>query len=266
MPKTVHISLGAEITSLLGVEKVHATYDGGQKYVFISTCNGIKRAVKLFRHGFGERERRELKFYIDNAHLPGIPNIIDVIDHNGVTIVVEECIEGQSLLDVAAGYSGDYPKISKLLLDIADVMQPVWEAKIVHRDLKPANIMIKPDNSPSIIDFGIFKDPEQSTITDTGFQPHSWDYAAPEQLLGQKQFISYRTDFFSLGVIAYVLYYQKRPFGNTKDEVIATISASPLLYATDTTCKFNKFFTNVFSVDPSGRPRNVDLFREGIQA
>lgn len=265
MSKTVHITLGTDIMSLLGVEKVHATYDGGQKYVFISTCNGIKRAVKLFRYGFGERERRELNFYKDNAHLPGIPNIIDIIDHKGTTIVVEECIEGQNLSAVASTYSGDYQKISKLLLDIADIMQPVWEAKLVHRDLKPPNIMIKPDNSPSIIDFGIFKDPEQSTITDTGFQPHSWDYAAPEQLLGQKNFISYRTDFFSLGIIAYVLYYQKRPFGNTRDEVIATINSSPLVYTTDVNCKLNRFFEKVFSVDPSGRPRNVDLFKEGIQ-
>jgi serine/threonine-protein kinase len=258
------ISMDKDTIALLGVEAVHMTFAGGQKYVFICTCKGVKCAVKMFRYGFGVREKRELKFYRDNAHNTGIPNIIDVIDHKGETIVVEEFIEGQSLGDVAVKYTENYDKISNLLHCIIDIMKPIWEAKLVHRDLKPANIIIKPDESPVILDFGIFKDPEQSTITDTGFQPHSWDFAAPEQLFGKKEHISYRTDFFSLGVIAYYLYYQMRPFGNSKDGVIATFQAVPLSYASDSACKLNKLFKSVFSINPSERPRNVDFLKEAI--
>lgn len=260
------ISMNKETIKLLGVEEVHETFAGGQKYVFICTCKGVKYAVKMFKHGFGEREKRELQFYRDNAHNTGIPNIINVYYHDGDTIVVEEYIEGRSLKDAAAEFSGDYPKISKLMFDITDIMEPIWKEKKVHRDLKPANIIIRPDDLPAILDFGIFKDPDQSTITDTGFQPHSWDFAAPEQLLGKKEHISYRTDFFSLGLIAYFLYYQKLPFGNSKVEVMATISSGDLIYITDSTCKLNRFFRSVFTLNPSERPRNVDMMKEGIRA
>lgn len=255
------ITLPKETIDLLGVEDVHETFTGGQKYVFICTCKGVKCAVKMFRSGFGEREKRELQFYRDYAHNSGIPNIIDVIYHKGETIVVEECIEGRSLNDVVGDYFGNSQKISKLLHDIVIIMGPIWEAKLVHRDLKPPNIIIRPDDSPVILDFGIFKDPEQSTITDTGFQPHSWDFAAPEQLFGKKEYISYRTDFFSLGVIAYYLYYQKRPFGNSKDEVIGNFNASPIKYDTDPACELNRLFKSVFCIKPSERPRNIDLLR-----
>lgn len=259
------ISMDKETIALLGVDAVHDTFAGGQKYVFICTCHGIKCAVKMFRYGFGVREKRELKFYRDNTHNAGIPKIIDVIDHRGETIVIEEYIEGQSLNVVAGRYFGDYDKISKLMNDIIDIMRPIWEAKLVHRDLKPPNIIIKPDASPVILDFGIFKDPEQSTITDTGFQPHSWDFAAPEQLFGKKEHISYRTDFFCLGVIAYSLYYQRLPFGDSKDEVLANFKAIPLEYVSDPTCKLNILFKAVFSINPSERPRNVELLKEAIR-
>jgi eukaryotic-like serine/threonine-protein kinase len=258
------ISLKKSTMDFLGVEEIHQTFSGGQKYVFIATCKGVKYAVKLFRFGFGEREKRELNFYKDHIDNQGIPKIINVLSHDGDTIVIEEFIEGKSLQELATTYLKDYGKISKLLYDIADIMEPIWKKGKVHRDLKPANIIVKPDGSPVVIDFGIFKDPEQSTITDTGFQPHSWDFGAPEQLLGKKDQISYRTDFFSLGVIAYFLYYANRPFGATKEEIIITFSTDPLKYYITDDCRLKKYFGAVFKLNASERPRNVSLMKETI--
>jgi eukaryotic-like serine/threonine-protein kinase len=260
-----HISLKKSTKDFLGVEEIHQTFAGGQKYVFIATCKGIKYAVKMFKYGFGEREKREINFYKDNVDNKGIPKILDVLYHDGDTIVIEEFIEGNSLHDVCHNYLHNYASISKLLISIADIMEPIWINGKVHRDLKPPNIIIRPDGSPVVIDFGIFKDPEQSTITDTGFQPHSWDFAAPEQLLGKKDQISYRTDFFSLGVIAYYLYFSKKPFGDSKDEVIATISNDPIKYYVTDDCPLKNYFDAVFKFNASERPRNVSLMKEAIR-
>ncbi len=259
-----NITLDESTKKLLGVEKVHKTFDGGQKYVFIATCNGVKHAIKMYRHGFGKREQRELQFYKDNKDLKGIPRIIDVILHKSETIVVEEYIKGECLQDIAGLYKKNEEKISKLICAIADIMEPIWAEQKTHRDLKPQNIIITPNDLPVILDFGIFKDPEQTTITNTGFQPHSWPFAGPEQHLGKKSHISYRTDFFALGVIAYYLYYQKLPFGDKQEDVLARMVAHDTSLTTDNDCNLNTFFCSTLKFDVSARPRNVTILKEAL--
>jgi serine/threonine-protein kinase len=230
---------------LLNVEEIHETFAGGQKYVFIATCNKKKCAIKMFKYGFGEREKRELKFYIANEKLAGIPKVLDVKNEKNETIVVEEYIEGDCLQNIIGNYNSSATETSKLIL-------------------KPLNIIITPKGLPVILDFGIFKDPDLTTITDTGVQPNSWPFAAPEQLLGNKRHISYRTDFFSLGVLAYFLYYQRLPFGSQRDDVIAKMVAQDMSYSTETDCELNDFFKVTLKFDVSKRPRNVKLFKEAL--
>jgi len=260
-----NISLPRELEERYEVSDVSAVFSGGQKYVFLVTCKMGKCAIKMFRFGFGEREKREIDFYIDNESLVGIPTIKKVDAYQGETIVVEEWVEGEPLVDVYASYHGNAKKISSMIKEIANIMEPIWNEKKVHRDLKPQNIIIKPDGNPVVIDFGIFKDPKQTTITDTGFQPHSWAYGAPEQLLGNKEHVSYRTDFFSLGVIAYVLYYGKLPFGKKEDDVMKKMASKDLSYNSDASCKLDSFFSSVLRFEVSARPRNVDMFKGAIK-
>ncbi len=259
-----NITLDDATKKLLGVEVVHKTFDGGQKYVFIATCKGIKHAIKMYKRGFGEREQRELQFYKDKKDLKGIPRIIEVITHKNETIVVEEYIKGECLQDIIGRFKENAKKISKLICAIADIMEPIWEERKTHRDLKPQNIIITPSALPVVLDFGIFKDPEQTTMTDTGFQPHSWQFAAPEQHLGNKVHISYRTDFFALGVIAYCLYYQKLPFADKREDVLAKMVAHDTSFTTDSDCSLNTFLSSTLQFDVSARPRNVKLLKEAL--
>lgn len=258
------ISLSKEIEILLNVEQVHKTYDCGQKYVFIATCSGVLCAIKLFKHGFGERERRELNFYQKNSHLKGIPKIKSIHQAKTETIVVEEYIDGNPLADVTRAYEKDGNKIALLINNIIDIMEPIWIDLMVHRDLKPANVIIQPSGLPVVIDFGIFKDSKQATITETGFQPNSWQYAAPEQLLAVKRNITYRTDFFSLGIIAYFLYYQRLPFGNTKDEILKKMKSGKSNFETDIDCPLNNFFNRSMQFDVSRRARTTILMKEAL--
>jgi len=262
MPPIISMKEATKI--LLNVEKIHKTYAGGQKYVFIATCNKKKCAIKMFKYGFGDREERELSFYRSNENLTGIPKVLDVKNEDNETIVVEEYIEGDCLQDIIGNYGNSATDISKLICDIADIMEPIWNKGKIHRDLKPLNIILTPKGLPVVIDFGIFKDPDLTTITDTGFQPNSWPFAAPEQLLGNKKHISYRTDFFALGVMAYYLYYHKLPFGSQRDDVIARMVAQDLSYKTEDNCSLNDFFGATLKFDVSARPRNVKLFKEAL--
>lgn len=243
------------------IKNIIENIKGGQKNVFIVELNSGKKVVIKIFHSFEIREKKEIEFYKKYEHLSGIPKIIEVSEHGGNVILIEEYIEGNSLEKVVSTgyYSNDDKKIISLVKDIIGILRPMWEDGLIHRDLKPDNIIIKPDNKPVIIDFGIAKDSQASTITETGFQPNSWKFASPEQIFAKKDQISYRTDFFSLGVICYYLYYNKLPFGNTKEEVIKQLSKENPFCDNDLDCDIKTFINKICKINPSERPRNVDL-------
>lgn len=96
-------------------------------------------------------------------------------------------------------------------------LELLWANKIAHRDLKPANILVRPDLSPVIIDLGIAKSFNEGTVDLTPVfleTPHTLRYGSPEQLLNQKTDINYKSDQYSMGIIAYQLLCGKFPFGD----------------------------------------------------
>ncbi len=245
------------------ITEIHAINRGGQKMVFIVTKDGVKCALKLF-HNFGKRDIRELEIYERFKHIDGIPKILSVEEFNGDKVVFEEYIDGSSLQDVSQNYTGNPDVIRDLIYKITSILEPIWLDSKIHRDIKLNNIMIRENGEPVVIDFGIAQDLEGSVIT-THYIPHSWDFASPEQLLNQRDQIDYRSDFFSLGIVGYVLYYQRRPFGNVLTEVQQKFAARDTSYTTETECKLNAFFKECFGVSPSDRPRDLKTLIQTLQ-
>ena len=100
-------------------------------------------------------------------------------------------------------YKGSNDKVTKMISHVCNTLKPFWERNpsIIHRDIKPSNIIVRPNCIPVVIDFGIARDLGEKSITDTGQpQPGSWRFATPEQYAGNKELITFRTHFFSLGV------------------------------------------------------------------
>jgi serine/threonine protein kinase len=96
----------------------------------------------------------------------------------------------------------------------------LWTHNIAHRDLKPANLLVRPDQTPVIIDLGIAKSFNDGTVDLTpGFldTPHTFRYGSPEQLLNRKADINYKSDQYSMGIVAYQLLCNKFPFGDMVD-------------------------------------------------
>lgn len=254
------LTLDEKFKQTFGISQVHDSWNGGQKNVFLVTRNGIKCILKSFTN-FNTRDIRELEVYKKYSKLPGIPKIIETKSDKGSLVVFEEYINGKTLENIREEYKENYEKISKLITDICEILRPIWTDAIVHRDLKPSNIMVKADGSPIVIDFGIAKDFSNTTFTQTGFQPHTWQFAAPEQLFAEKEKISYRTDFFSLGVIVYFLYCGELPFGSTKEAVEENFRKRDLCsFAFIDGCKLNNFFTETLRFNPSERPNQVESF------
>ena len=98
-----------------------------------------------------------------------------------------------------------------MLMQICDALDYAHSAGIVHRDIKPANIMVLDNFEIKVTDFGIARfDSPQMSMTQTGVAIGTPQYIAPELLRGEA--IDRRCDIFSLGVVAYELLTQRRPF------------------------------------------------------
>lgn len=231
---------------------------GGQKTVFIVTINDKLFALKIIKVA-DERFEREVAICNRFNQSIGIPKIEKIEVYGSDTIILEEYIDGDDLTDRILEYNGNVQKVFDLLLDITYILKPVWESNYVHRDLKPANIRIKNNHKPVVLDFGIARALDENSLTATGSQPYSWPYASPEQFNGKKELITYRTDFFCLGIIGYVLFTNKLPFGNSKVAINERFKSGNLNI--DSGNKFiDNFCNTVFTLNPSERPRKIENF------
>jgi serine/threonine-protein kinase len=254
------INLTEELINHFGVSDYEVAKSGGQKNVFIVKIEDIKYALKLIKIA-DERFKREVKICEEFNDYAGIPTIIRVEQFGEDTIILEEYIEGADLNELINNYQGKEKNVIDLIRSIGIILAPVWQARYVHRDLKPQNVRIRKDGTPVILDFGIARALDDESITATGAQPLTWLYAAPEQYAGKKRLISYRTDFFSLGIIAYELYTNKLPFGSNRDLIEESFN-SGYLQVRSGSSKIDKFCNAVFKVNPSERPKNIEnLFK-----
>jgi len=137
---------------------------------------------------------------------PNLPSIVDVIDGDGSFLIVMDYIEGKTLQDVLGEY-GTQPQESVIdwAKQLCDVLGYLHSRKppIIYRDMKPSNVMLKPDGSIVLFDFGTAREYKFSSMEDTTCLG-TRGYAAPEQYGGHGQ-TDPRTDIFCLGVTMYHL-------------------------------------------------------------
>jgi len=137
---------------------------------------------------------------------PNLPSIIDVIDQDGTFLIVMDYIQGNPL-DKTLEEEGAQPQelVIEWAKQICDVLEYLHTRTppIIYRDMKPANLMLKPDGTITLIDFGTareFKHQNHADTTCLGTQ----GYAAPEQFGGIGQ-TDARTDIYCLGTTLYHL-------------------------------------------------------------
>ncbi|MCL2136258.1 MAG: serine/threonine protein kinase [Coriobacteriia bacterium] len=200
-----------EILTLVG--------EGGMSYVYLARDIRLNKqwAVKEIKQT-GDRVHDEMiaQSFVTEANLmkrvdhPMLPRIVDILNYQGMILVVMDYIEGQSLSkileDVGAQSQNDVVEWGLQLCEALHYLH-TQSPPIIYRDMKPANIILRPDGNIRIVDFGTareYRDVPFGYVAGDTTILGTRGYAAPEQFGGAGQ-TDVRTDIYSLGATLYHL-------------------------------------------------------------
>ena len=117
-------------------------------------------------------------------------------------------------------------RAATIIAQVAEALDFAHTKGVVHRDLKPSNIMLLPDGTAKVMDFGIARARRFEGITATGAFLGTPDYVAPEIIEGHGA--EPRSDLYSLGTVFYELLTGQRPFsGETAFAVLKKQTSEP---------------------------------------
>jgi serine/threonine protein kinase len=216
-----HLAL-LKLTPLLGgrYEKIKKLGQGsfGEVWLVLDTeAVGPQRhyVAKIpFLKAANAKFRKEAAICAKLAPHPGVVQQMDLIEDEGRLILIQEYVEGKTLGDMV-GEELPRPLVERIILQLIEVVSLAHRNRIMHRDIKPNNIIIQPDGTLKLLDFGAAKILGEKDISATmvGSRP----FMAPEQIMGKSE---RRSDIWAIGVLMYLLYTGELPFYSEVEKLL----------------------------------------------
>ncbi|WP_433206182.1 protein kinase domain-containing protein [Dactylosporangium sp. CS-047395] len=173
-------------------------------------------AVKLLRAPSGEPEfverfRAEARTMATISH-PGVVDVYDFGDDPAAGVyLVMQYIDGESLAAALDREERLAPDAAlRLIAEAAEALHAAHEKGVMHRDVKPGNLLLRPDGSTVLTDFGIARSAAATHRTSPELLLGTASYIAPERAGGEPA--TARSDLYSLGVVAYRVLAGRLPF------------------------------------------------------
>jgi eukaryotic-like serine/threonine-protein kinase len=217
---TLGLRLGAwRITRLLGRGGMGEVYEAAR-----ADGNFEQRvAIKLLqRDAAAQMERfqaeRQILARLDH---PGIARLYDGgVTEDGRPFMTMEFVEGRSITEYCRITRASFEQRLALFIQVCDAVAYAHRNLIVHRDLKPSNILVTPNGSVKLLDFGIAKllDAQRARVTQAAATPMSPICAAPEQLTGGA--VTTATDVYALGLLLFELLSGTHPWMGSETPIL----------------------------------------------
>ncbi|GIH07673.1 hypothetical protein Rhe02_57400 [Rhizocola hellebori] len=160
---------------------------------------------------FVDRFRAEARTMATISH-PGVVEVYDFGDDPAAGVyLVMKYIDGESLAHTLARTGRLSAEVTmRLVAQAAEALHAAHENGVTHRDVKPGNLLLRPDGSALLTDFGIARWAEATGHGATGSLAGTTGYIAPERAIGRPA--TARSDIYSLGVVAYRCLAGRLPF------------------------------------------------------
>lgn len=203
MPLSVGQRLGPyEVLAPIGV--------GGMGEVYRALDTRLDRtvAIKILPTQFSEDSEAKQRFdrearAISSLSHPNICQLYDVGSQDGISYIVMECLQGETLADRLEKGPLPLEQLLRCGIEICEGLGTAHRHGVIHRDLKPGNIMRDASGRVVIMDFGLARSLQGDGMTQTGMMIGTMEYMSPEQAMGKD--LDARSDEFAVGLILYEL-------------------------------------------------------------
>jgi serine/threonine-protein kinase len=235
----VVISDRYRLTRLLG--------EGGMGAVWEATHSLTRKSVALkFLKAAPENAQARRRFLREARAASAVqhPNVVeihDIIEHEGMPVMVMDLLIGESLAQkLARDQRIPLRELAELMLPVVSAIGTAHAAGVVHRDIKPDNVFLEKlptgEIKTMVLDFGIAKlnkAPDEAAatanLTRTGAVMGTPYYMAPEQVFGEKD-VDHRADVWSVGVMLYECLSGTKPVdGDNVGQMFKTIVTGNML-------------------------------------
>ncbi len=219
---------------------------------------------------FVKRFRKEAQAAANLTH----PNIVGIYDWgqlDNTYFIVMELVEGRSLREVLKSEGTLLPRRAvEIAADMSAALSVAHRAGLVHRDIKPGNILLSPDGTVKVTDFGIARAWDDSQeLTRTGSVMGTATYFSPEQAQGSKA--DERSDVYSVGIVLYEMLAGAPPFRGDNPMAVAYQHVSqdaiaPSSVNADVPASLDGIVLKAMAKNPEERYQTAEAMRQDLWA
>ncbi len=208
-----------------------------------------------------QRFKREYSFTVELVS-PRLARIFDFGETDEAAFIVMEYFPEGDLKQRMAGPI--LPKQAvRYIYQICEALETIHAQGIIHRDLKPSNVMLRPDDSLALIDFGLAHFSHATRLTGVREIQGTPHYLSPEQAGGEQ--VDKRSDLYGLGVILYEMLSGEKPYtGRSALDVLELHRKAPVPVLPTFVSRFQPMLEKLMAKDADKRFSSVEEVMQEI--
>jgi serine/threonine protein kinase len=250
----------------LGQGGMGAVYGGHDKHLDRRVAVKFLKLLTGPDEELNRRFLREARILAKLEH-PGAPVLYDFGTFDQRLFQVMQFIEGVTVADLVSEHGPlPVPWAAAIAAQACAVLSAAHALSIYHRDLKPTNLMLCPDGSVKVLDFGLamFREADSTQFTRIGQILGTPAYMAPEQI--QRGLAGPRSDLYALGCVIHEMLTGEQLFtGPTEYAVFERQVKERPSAVPGVPAELNRLIEDLLEKDPDNRPVGADVLYERLQ-